>query len=282
MIHVFKADLIHYNFKAPVLAVSCAIAAFLAGCATGAGGYSGNAESGEINKAGFANTSFTSAGQLINLNFVSIPRSAQLTVAQGRLYFDGEALSFLYVDEKAIVFSSPSSGACVDFSLDSGTGLMSATEVGGLYFRSWKSRAGPAEFERWKQRFAQLGASPNRLGFVAQSKFIDGTRTELRKDDQRVYGLEIEGQRVLWDGAETSLSVVTMENGASAVELKKPGATFWLYGGGNFQINFEGAIKTVIVGSSKALTGAALQGEVPRAYVDFYPRLKRMAAELAR
>ena len=213
----------------------------------------------------------------MNFNYFPYPLSTRLKLIEGKPHFRDESLQFLFSTAESFVFYDASLNSEITISIDRGKGTMQANETGGLYFRAWESSADAREFSEWSQRFRELGFSSNRFGFVPQTKFIDGTRTDLRREERRVFVLEVRGNTVFWDGEAVTLSVVTMENNSLAVELAKQGSTFWLYGGGNFQVSSPGVIKTVYVGSSAPPTGSTISGSVPQPYVDLYPKLKAMA-----
>jgi hypothetical protein len=220
---------------------------------------------------------FNSDGQLINLSFTSWPLSAHLKLVGDRLFFRNEPLDFIWRTDEEYHFYNRSLDSQINISLNKSKGVIELVEYGRLFFRMWESKDTAEEYARWNQRFIDLGYSQTRLGFVPQVKFVDGTRTELRTDERKVFSIAYSGDSVTWDNELVSLAVVTMEDGSQAVELRKEAGTFWLFGGGNFQVTTQGLVKTTYVGSSVRPTGSTLPGSVPQVYVELYPKLKMSA-----
>lgn len=241
------------------------------------GGNEAYNERATLEAIGVPSLALTSPGQLFNLNYVSLPKKGMLQLIGNTLYFDNDALDFLWCSDDIYVFHKKSLNSEIRIGIDKGESIIQVVETGGLFARVWKSTEGLSEFIRWKSRFSNLGFSENRLGFLPHVKFVDGSRAELPIDERRAFTVEIRESEVLWDGELVALSIATMENQSLAVQLKKDGATFWLYGGGNFQVNISGSITSVFVGSSRSPTGATMIGSVPEAYTNFYPRLKALA-----
>jgi hypothetical protein len=235
------------------------------------------AERAALERAGVPSLAFESEGQLINLTYSSWPQSAHFKLIEERLYFRNEPIDFLWSSAEEYRFYNRSLDSQIEFSLNKSKGVIELAEMGGLFFRTWQSMASAEQFVRWTHRFIDLGYSQSKVGFVPEVKFVDGTQTALRTDERRVFFIEYSGDSVTLDNEPVSLAVVTMENGSQAVELRKQGEIFWLFGGGNFQVNVEGLVKTTYVGSSAPPTGSTMPGTVPQLYVELYPKLKMMA-----
>jgi hypothetical protein len=236
-----------------------------------------DAERKALNSAGVPNIMFSSSGQLLNFTYVSYPRSTHLKLVGKNLFFDDSPLDFIWCDENEYHFYKRSLNSQVTFSIDKSKGVVAMSETGGLFFRNWVSKTSASDFTLWAQYFIDLGYTPARLGFVPEVKFIDGTKTQLKSDDRNVFTVEKVGGVVLWDNEPVALSVITTESNLLAVELRKKESTFWLFGGGNFQVIVEGTVKTSFVGSSRPPTGSTITGEVPAPYADLYPALKTLA-----
>ena len=236
-----------------------------------------DAERKALGSAGVPNIMFSSSGQLLNFTYVQYERSTHLKLVGENLFFDDSPLDFIWCNESEYHFYKRSLNSQVAFSIDKSKGVVAMSETGGLFFRNWVSKTSASDFALWAQRFIDLGYTPARLGFVPEVKFIDGTKTQLKSDDRNVFTVEKVGGAVLWDNEPVALSVIKTESNSLAVELRKKGSTFWLFGGGNFQVIVEGTVKTSYVGSSRPPTGSTVTGKVPAPYVDLYPALKVLA-----
>ncbi|MDB4474598.1 hypothetical protein N9023_06280 [Opitutaceae bacterium] len=138
--------------------------------------------------------------------------------------------------------------------------------------RSYSSHAGADDFRVWKEYFLELGYSGNMLGFIPETKWVDGSISKIERKDEIYTSVQIEESNVLLDGKVAVLSLESLDSGTSAIELKTDSKTFWLFGGGSFLIKTSGIVTTTFGGIGRP---PFAQYKLPQ-YKDFYIRLKTL------
>jgi len=231
-----------------------------------------------LDKAGVTYINFTSDGMVMGGKYMELPERNLLYFNNQVVVFGKDKMQFLYRENDEFTFYNPRIQSQVRISFDTQKGRIQAFESSSYVIRTYESRTNIAAFQHWVQLFTDVGFSQNRLGFIRDIKFIDGSKTELKSDETNAIEVEVSGKNVFWDKELVTLSIVVMKDDSLAIQLLKQNKKFWLYGGGNFQISESDSIETTYVGSNCSPSGGFNFGpKTPAPYSSLYPKLKALA-----
>ena len=232
-----------------------------------------------LDKAGVAYVNFESKGWFSGGfspdNWRNEHSQNLLYIDDGVLMFGKYKMQFLYRANDSFTFYN--AGSHIRISFNENKGIIEASESNSYTLKYWESNAKSAAFIRWVQLFTDLGFTQNRLGFLRDVKFIDGSKMDFISGERNATEIEIKGNDVFWDKEPVTLSIVIMKDESLAVQLLKQNKTFWLYGAGNFQISEKGPIETTYVGNNRNPSIFNWDQKTPEAYSSLYPKLKALA-----
>lgn len=216
---------------------------------------------------------------MIGDEYFASPYTQHLSIVDGRLVWGARELWFLSTDGEGTYHFAEKNRGYIRFNnkpfYTKDRGLPTIYEKYSVSSRSYLSRSGVEQFNIWENHLEELGFSRNVVGFVPNSKFVDGSTSEFAEGDQLYFVIRVEENDVILDGERAVMSVVVMESGASAIELRTSLKTFWLFGGGAFQVSIDGLVKTTFtgIGGTPPSAGAQVRTKLPE-YATLYIRLK--------
>lgn len=262
------------------LAASALIVVYLGGCATP------NTDkfpdpihtiASNNTKNGIPTLVFEDGGLITMGKLMPASKHELLMIGQdGRLLYRGQLLDFVAKDKDSYLFFS--SGVYYKFELNKTKLHIQLYSFSPFGIGIATSTAGPSEFAEWTRRFANFGFDEFTYGMVAITKFIDGTRSEVKGSGELVAKIRLSGNLVVWNDENIAPIATQMSDGALAVAIKSPktGDTLWIFGAGNFQLNRSRAVAEFFVGNNKIPNGNTLPVQL-ECYSDLYLSLKSIS-----